>query len=636
MLSARRQLGPTSKSVDGPAASRSWNGNTAQPLAYSYDAAKRPVSASASVTAGTVSLTQSYDRGGNVAAEGRTMPAAVTGDAGSGTQSFSYDALSRLTGSSGLLAGSVAYTCGLDSGRASRTAGAHAYAAVYDRTGELASVSLDGGFPVSAAYDAYGGLTSDPQAGAAGSATAYGYDLAGRTVSVTPAGASATSIALDALGRPRTRTTGSSADAYSYLGDTGSVVRVANTGGSGLTTDSVLDPAGGRLGAKTGTAVAWLAPDLHGSVAAALAKDAASVTGALRYDGYGLTLASWPSGGTAATSTWKYQGRLDLSPSSAAPLYDFGARDYAPGLGAFTSMDTVTGSARDPGQLGRFLYAEGNPASLVDPTGHDACTGAECDNPTYDNGREGFDYCVADCGASKTKYGPGDTGYKPYKPPAKPPVKPPAKPAQGVPLTVTASMLDALTAGQLRAYVDARAAACAGAPANMPGCQDYGYAWCRQALDRQTCLQWVDLKDWGDLDGPLGTFVVAPASAILVSLGWAALVSVAGPAKDRVSSAAEQIPAAGWYGPMKPTPSDADLRGIVEQLYRSTATIGNGGTGDAIRDGAGHVIKGAERITNLQRWIDSHPFADPQDVHIAESMLQDLISAMSGQAYPGH
>ena len=372
MLSARRQLGPTSKSVDGPAASRSWNGNTAQPLAYSYDAAKRPVSASASITAGTVSLTQSYDRGGNVAAEGRTMPAAVTGDAGSGTQSFSYDALSRLTGSSGLLAGSVAYTCGLDSGRASRTAGAHAYAAVYDRTGELASVSLDGGFPLTASYDAYGGLTSDPQAGAAGSATAYGYDLAGRTVSVTPAGASATSIALDALGRPRTRTTGSSADAYSYLGDTGSVVRVANTGGSGLTTDSVLDPAGGRLGAKTGTAVAWLAPDLHGSVAAALAKDAASVTGALRYDGYGLTLASWPSGGTAATSVWKYQGRLDLSPSSAAPLYDFGARDYAPGLGAFTSMDTVTGSARDPGQLGRFLYAEGNPASLVDPTGHAA------------------------------------------------------------------------------------------------------------------------------------------------------------------------------------------------------------------------------------------------------------------------
>ncbi len=410
MLSARRQLGPTSKSVDGPAASRSWNGNTAQPLAYSYDAAKRPVSASASITAGTVSLTQSYDRGGNVAAEGRTMPAAVTGDAGSGTQSFSYDALSRLTGSSGLLAGSVAYTYGLDSGRASRTAGAHAYAAVYDRTGELASVSLDGGFPVSAAYDAYGGLTSDPQAGAAGSATAYGYDLAGRTVSVTPAGASATSIALDALGRPRTRTTGSSADAYSYLGDTGSVVRVANTGGSGLTTDSVLDPAGGRLGAKTGTAVAWLAPDLHGSVAVALAKDAASVTGALRYDGYGLTLASWPSGGTTATSVWKYQGRLDLSPSPAAPLYDFGARDYAPGLGAFTSMDTVTGSARDPGQLGRFLYAEGNPASLVDPTGHDACTGAECDNPTYDNGREGFDYCVADCGGLQDQVRPGRHG----------------------------------------------------------------------------------------------------------------------------------------------------------------------------------------------------------------------------------
>jgi hypothetical protein len=70
-------------------------------------------------------------------------------------------------------------------------------------------------------------------------------------------------------------------------------------------------------------------------------------------------VAVWPAGGSGATTSWKYQGRLDLSPSST-PLYDAVARDYAPGLGAFTSLDTRTGSAQDPGQLnrsgGRDLY----------------------------------------------------------------------------------------------------------------------------------------------------------------------------------------------------------------------------------------------------------------------------------------
>ena len=92
------------------------------------------------------------------------------------------------------------------------------------------------------------------------------------------------------------------------------------------------DPAGDRLGTKTGSVVAWLVPDLHGSIAAGLAQTPSSVTDAIRYDGYGQTVAVWPTGGSAATTSWKYQGRLDLSPSSI-PLYAAGARDYAPGLG---------------------------------------------------------------------------------------------------------------------------------------------------------------------------------------------------------------------------------------------------------------------------------------------------------------
>ncbi len=55
---------------------------------------------------------------------------------------------------------------------------------------------------------------------------------------------------------------------------------------------------------------------------------------------------------------------------------------YAPSLGSWTSLDSVAGSAQDPLSMNRFLYAEANPATLIDPTGHKTCTGAndnDCD-----------------------------------------------------------------------------------------------------------------------------------------------------------------------------------------------------------------------------------------------------------------
>jgi hypothetical protein len=47
------------------------------------------------------------------------------------------------------------------------------------------------------------------------------------------------------------------------------------------------------------------------------------------------------------------------------------------------------------------------------------------------------------------------------------------------------------------------------------------------------------------------------------------------------------------------------------------------------------VVKGEKRITNLQRWIDRNPSASSDDTHTAETLLQDLISAMSGEPFPG-
>ena len=105
--------------------------------------------------------------------------------------------------------------------------------------------------------------------------------------------------------------------------------------------------------------------------------------------------------------------------------------------------------------------------------------------------------------------------------------------------------------------------------------------------------------------------------------------------KSLMGGGSTQVGTPTAWGPWKPTGiTDPQLRGIADQLYRPGASIGNGGTADAIRAGLGHQIKGAERITQLVRWLGSHPAAAPADIHAAQSMLQDLISAMNGGGFP--
>jgi hypothetical protein len=45
--------------------------------------------------------------------------------------------------------------------------------------------------------------------------------------------------------------------------------------------------------------------------------------------------------------------------------------------------------------------------------------------------------------------------------------------------------------------------------------------------------------------------------------------------------------------------------------------------------------KGGDRINQLGKWIASHPGVDSETEHHAQSLMQDLISAMSGDGYPG-
>ena len=162
-------------------------------------------------------------------------------------------------------------------------------------------------------------------------------------------------------------------DAYDFVGATETVARVTS---GAVVSDSVVPPAGERLGIRSGSTLNWLLPDPHGNLALALDASEATTVSAVRYDGYGETIASGSGGGTAVGSgLWRYQGRLDLSPAGlATPLYEFSAREYSPGLGAFTRLDSVMGDATDPLSMHRYLYAHANPATLIDPSG--ACAHA--------------------------------------------------------------------------------------------------------------------------------------------------------------------------------------------------------------------------------------------------------------------
>jgi RHS repeat-associated protein len=77
---------------------------------------------------------------------------------------------------------------------------------------------------------------------------------------------------------------------------------------------------------------------------------------------------------SALPTPWRYQGRILESAPGTPDLYDFGARSYNPTLGAFTSLDSMHGSAGNPALLNGYLYANANPATLVDPDGHWAPT----------------------------------------------------------------------------------------------------------------------------------------------------------------------------------------------------------------------------------------------------------------------
>jgi RHS repeat-associated protein len=182
-----------------------------------------------------------------------------------------------------------------------------------------------------------------------------------------PGAAAETTFAYDALGRTAKRTDpAGTTETYDFVGASETIWR--STPSAGSVTTSLVDPAGGRLSVTQGSATGWTLFDQLGSVAA-LVDSTSGLAATYRFDGWGNALTSL----NPSANPYGFRGSVNLGTDSV-PLYEMGARFYAPSVGVFSQLDTYAGTTTDPFSLNRFLYAHANPTSLVDPDGHSACS----------------------------------------------------------------------------------------------------------------------------------------------------------------------------------------------------------------------------------------------------------------------
>jgi RHS repeat-associated protein len=284
------------------------------------------------------STSYTYDQNGN----------RLTQADSSGTTTFAYDALNRLT-------------------QAAHPGGYGTWAWTYDAVGNRTQQTAPGG-TTNYAYDHNSRLLT------AGSTT-YSYDANGNLLSIS----TGQTFAWDVFNR-MTQATGSGGTVtHTYNGDGLKTRRVGPDGTRNYYYDGI-KPIWETDGA--GVMTAQLDRDIFGNL---LSRREAS--GARRYyhfDGLGSTTALTNESG-AATSTLLYdawgnqraatgsdQGRYRFTGvelDTATGLYHMGARFYDPTIGRWLSEDPVQDKHFEPATLNFYAYVQSNPGIHVDPDG---------------------------------------------------------------------------------------------------------------------------------------------------------------------------------------------------------------------------------------------------------------------------
>ena len=314
---------------------------------YRYDALNRLTNLTAKAGVTTLgSFAYSLGPTGNRTNLGETVNGVVR------TNAWTYDALYRLTNEVITSTGTISYKyddVGNRTNRASSVSGISNVAYTNNANDELATD----------AYDANGNTTNS-------AGNPYRYDFENRLTNYKNRSAV---IVYDGDGNRVSKEVGETTTLY--LVDTrnpssyAQVLEELTTVSGGATNLSRACTYGLNLISQRqpGVSTNFFVYDGHGSTRL-LTDGGTNVVNAFAYDAYGTLIAS----NTASQTAYLY----------CAQQYDFDlglsynrTRYLSTGTGRFWTRDTFEGGQEDPLSLHKYLYAEGNPISNRDPSGHD-------------------------------------------------------------------------------------------------------------------------------------------------------------------------------------------------------------------------------------------------------------------------
>jgi RHS repeat-associated protein len=351
-----------------------------------YDAAGRLVT-TANPSSNGYTETRTYDRAGRLTTlsndNGSTVlsrftrtldpagnPTLVATLRGSTTNSvaYTYDARERLTkacyGAITCTGASTYLAYGYDKNsnlttedRVGSVPNPASWILTYNSADQLTS-RTDGTNTISYTYDANGDQVT------AGTAT-YTYNLADQLTSAAQSGAT-TAFTYDGDGNRLTSDTSGGANLRYWWDIANPMPMLAqeNDAGTGTMLRRYQNGPQGPLSMTTGGSTYYFARDPLGSIT-----DLTDASGAAEwswdYEPYGATLAQNKLDPSAPTVTLGYTGQyLDATTAT----YDMRAREYDPSVGRFGGLDPLPGEAGEP-YGAAYLYADGQPTVLIDPTG---------------------------------------------------------------------------------------------------------------------------------------------------------------------------------------------------------------------------------------------------------------------------
>jgi RHS repeat-associated protein len=256
-----------------------------------------------------------------------------------GTESYTYDDLNRLTAASYPGGPNVSYTYDAAGNRTSMTRGGTTTDYTYDEAGQILTAGAK-----SFDHDGNGNVVS------AGAHT-FTYDTENRLTSASVASHTAT-YTYDGDGVKTSTTVDSDTDPL-IVDRQGGLPTIVDDG------ERAYLHAGGLQAQIAGTSAEYALADGLGSIRG-LSGTAGTLDGSASWEAFGEA-----AGTSGASSIFGFTGE----PMDATGLVDLRARTLDPGIGRFLSADTVSPNA--PGTQGYSLYAyvANNPGSWTDPTG---------------------------------------------------------------------------------------------------------------------------------------------------------------------------------------------------------------------------------------------------------------------------